>query len=112
MHDTTPQSDRFTPLSVLHGSLLLADEDVFTARLNALRAELLAGRVGVLIEFLAEAVLMAVWRLRRAAQLEDQLGPGDIKAVRYQSMAERGFWKALGELRKAAVPVDADPRPR
>ena len=87
--------------------------DQFGALLDGLRQQLAPTTPMEIL--LVEQIVLAVSRLRNAARLEDE-GKIDKDWLRYQTMAERSFWKSYNTLeksrRQAARAAKAAPIPR
>jgi hypothetical protein len=85
-------------LATLATDLAGTSDDDFALMADALRREL--APVGVLETLLVAQLILAAGRLRRSAIRESAVEPGDKNWLRYQTMAERSFWKSLSELDK------------
>src|SRR4051812_44890761 len=78
-------------------NLFALEDGPFESYLDGLRLDLAPSTFLEIL--LVEQMITAVGRLRNAAKME-KAGAIEPKWLRYQSMAERGYWKAWNALEK------------
>lgn len=78
--------------------LYTVDREAYRAARAELHRQL--APVGILHLLIVDQLALAAERLRRAAEWEERVAPGDPAWSRYQAQAERSFWKAIAELRR------------